>query len=152
VTPCDKGTHHLIPPRLCLYESDLETPSHALGELIPSLDSCVGVATKKQTFPIRYAIIAITTQHDGERFLVATLIVRDIDEMTKAALRQRAARNGRSTEAEVRSILKESVKARSWVSVWLEQAASLRGDELPVPKRTAARNLSLFEDAPHGYR
>jgi plasmid stability protein len=76
---------------------------------------------------------------------MATLIVRDVDEQTKAALRQRAALNGRSTEAEVRSILTESVRKKSWVASWLEQAETLRGKELPLPTRSLPRELELFE-------
>ncbi|MDR2587253.1 MAG: hypothetical protein LBC23_03200 [Coriobacteriales bacterium] len=77
---------------------------------------------------------------------MATLIVRGVDEETKAALRQRAARHGRSTEAEVRSILAETVRQKSWVVSWLDQAASLRGTELPIPRRSMPRKQRLFED------
>jgi plasmid stability protein len=76
---------------------------------------------------------------------MATLIVRGVDEETKAALRQRAALHGRSTEAEVRSILSETVRQKNWVVSWLEQAASLRGTELPVPTRSLPREQNLFE-------
>ncbi|MFW0796947.1 plasmid stabilization protein [Gordonia sp. CPCC 205515] len=38
---------------------------------------------------------------------MATLTIRDLDDDTKAALRLRAARNGRSMEAEVRMILRD---------------------------------------------
>ena len=40
---------------------------------------------------------------------MATITVRDLDESTRAKLRIRAARNGRSMEAEVREILKAAV-------------------------------------------
>jgi plasmid stability protein len=42
---------------------------------------------------------------------MATITVRDLDEATRAKLRIRAARNGRSMEAEVREILKTAVAA-----------------------------------------
>jgi plasmid stability protein len=42
---------------------------------------------------------------------MATITVRDLDESTRAKLRIRAARNGRSMEAEVREILKAAVAA-----------------------------------------
>jgi plasmid stability protein len=40
---------------------------------------------------------------------MATITVRDLDEATRDKLRVRAARNGRSMEAEVRSILQAAV-------------------------------------------
>lgn len=42
---------------------------------------------------------------------MATITVRDLDESTRAKLKVRAARNGRSMEAEVRDILKTAVAA-----------------------------------------
>jgi plasmid stability protein len=42
---------------------------------------------------------------------VASLTVRDIPEAEKKALRVRAARNGRSMEAELRCIIHEAVKS-----------------------------------------
>jgi plasmid stability protein len=42
---------------------------------------------------------------------VATLTIRGLDEDTKARLRVSAARHGRSMEAEVRSILEETLPA-----------------------------------------
>jgi len=42
---------------------------------------------------------------------MATITVRDLDEATRSRLRTRAARNGRSMEAEVREILKNAVAA-----------------------------------------
>lgn len=43
---------------------------------------------------------------------MATITVRDLDESTRAKLRIRAARNGRSMEAEVRQILNAAVADR----------------------------------------
>ncbi len=42
---------------------------------------------------------------------MATITVRDLDEATRSKLRIRAARNGRSMEAEVRDILETAVTA-----------------------------------------
>jgi plasmid stability protein len=42
---------------------------------------------------------------------MATITVRDLDESTRSKLRIRAARNGRSMEAEVRAILDSAVAA-----------------------------------------
>ena len=46
-----------------------------------------------------------------------TLTVRNLPEETHRALRLRAARHGRSTEAEVRSILEETVRPASRLRV-----------------------------------
>lgn len=43
---------------------------------------------------------------------MAQLIVRNLDESIVQALRERAARKGRSTEAEHREILREALNAR----------------------------------------
>jgi antitoxin FitA len=42
--------------------------------------------------------------------LVAQLVVRDLESDIKARLKRRAARHGRSLEAEVRDILRDAVK------------------------------------------
>jgi plasmid stability protein len=42
--------------------------------------------------------------------LVAQLVVRDLESDIKARLKKRAARHGRSLEAEVRDILRDAVK------------------------------------------
>ncbi len=42
---------------------------------------------------------------------MATLTIRNIDDETKAKLRLRAARNGRSMEAEVRNLLRVALDA-----------------------------------------
>jgi antitoxin FitA len=49
------------------------------------------------------------------RYLMAQLVVRNLAEDVKAKLRERARRHGRSTEAEVREILRSAVsdKGRS---------------------------------------
>ncbi|MFB2581475.1 Arc family DNA-binding protein [Herbiconiux sp. P15] len=44
---------------------------------------------------------------------MATITVRDLDERTRDQLRVRAARNGRSMEAEVREILDAAVRAET---------------------------------------
>jgi plasmid stability protein len=52
------------------------------------------------------------------------LLVRDVPEDTIAALKERAKENGRSTEAEHRAILQETVKSKR-EKFW-EDAAELR--------------------------
>ncbi|MCL2757507.1 MAG: plasmid stabilization protein [Coriobacteriia bacterium] len=75
---------------------------------------------------------------------MATLIVRNVDEDVRARLAQRAAKNGRSTEAEVRSILKEATREPSWFSEWFVSMPSFAGAELELPKRSAPREV-IFE-------
>lgn len=48
---------------------------------------------------------------------MAQLIVRNIDEIVVEALKQRAARNGRSAEAEHREILREALVRRGGKSL-----------------------------------
>jgi plasmid stability protein len=58
---------------------------------------------------------------------MAQLIVRNLDEAVKAKLQKRARRNRRSTEEEVREILRAAVK-----------------DDLPKTKPTSRRLRALF--------
>src|SRR5258708_23340427 len=56
--------------------------------------------------PPQFASIAVYDSTRG-MMAVATLTIRGLDDETRARLRVRAARNGRSMEAEVRAILHE---------------------------------------------
>ena len=80
---------------------------------------------------------------------MATLTIRNLDEDTKARLRVRAARHGRSMEAEARTLLAAAVRAPASRSGDL--AASVRrrfeplgGVELDLPARDAARDPPKF--------
>ena len=70
---------------------------------------------------------------------MATLTIRDLDEQVKSALRVRAARNGRSMEAEVRDILAREVGlADNLVSLGARIHSRFRGLhdlELELPSR-----------------
>ena len=71
---------------------------------------------------------------------MATLTIRDFDDDLKAELRIRAARHGRSMEAEVRSILRSAL-TRPEPSGGLgtqihELFADVGGVELDIPPRT----------------
>ncbi len=75
---------------------------------------------------------------------MATLTIRNLDEDTKARLRVRAARHGRSMEEEARTLLAAAVRAPSARPADL--AASIRrrfeplgGVELDLPARDAER-------------
>lgn len=71
---------------------------------------------------------------------MATLMIRDLDEGVKARLRVRAARNGRSMEAEARAILgaalAEAITSRG-LGTWIrEHFADLDGVPVETPPRT----------------
>jgi len=75
---------------------------------------------------------------------MATLVVRNVDEGVKARLARLAAANGRSMEAEVRSILKSAAYEPTWLSEWLELVPGFSGVELELPQRSLPRELDLF--------
>lgn len=87
---------------------------------------------------------------------MASIIVRNLDDDIRNRLRVRAAQNGRSMEAEVRSILSKSMaepdtnhtKKRSVAEVF-QQIQSLFGDvggvELDLPEREPASEPINFE-------
>jgi antitoxin FitA len=54
---------------------------------------------------------------------MAAITVRNVPEKVHRALKMRAARNGRSTEAEVRLILQETVAPKTKIKVGSELAA-----------------------------
>ena len=71
---------------------------------------------------------------------MAILTVRNLPEEVHRALRMRAARHGRSTEAEVRAILEEAVKAEGRVKlgsllVQIGRDAKLTDEEVALFER-----------------
>ena len=70
---------------------------------------------------------------------MATLTIRDLDDDLRANLRVRAARHGRSMEAEVREILRDAVTrptAADQLGTRIRQRfASIGGVELDLPPR-----------------
>jgi antitoxin FitA len=70
---------------------------------------------------------------------VATLTIRDLDEGLRASLRVRAARHGRSMEAEVREILRAALAVSDagepLGSRVRQRFAAIGGVELDVPER-----------------
>lgn len=71
---------------------------------------------------------------------VAAISVRDLDEDVASRLKVRAARHGRSMEAEVRAILTDAVAAReddrlNLAQVIRERFAAIGGVELEIPRR-----------------
>lgn len=74
---------------------------------------------------------------------MATLTVRGLSEQTRRALKERAARNDRSMEAEARAILDESVTERTFVVDWIYATEPLRGEDVPVPERSMPRAVDV---------
>lgn len=80
---------------------------------------------------------------------MAAISIRGLDDEVRERLRIRAARNGRSMEAEVRSILVDAVRERSCsdglFTTLLDRFADLGGVELELPPRaTPPRIADLF--------
>lgn len=75
---------------------------------------------------------------------MATITVRNLPEQTRRRLKERAARNNRSMEAEARAILEVATAdpRPDFIWTWLEAADSARG-ELPLPERSTPREVEL---------
>lgn len=72
---------------------------------------------------------------------MAAVSVRGIDDQVRERLRIRAARHGRSMEAEIRSILTDAVRdegpTEGLFTALLDRFGDLDGVELELPRRTA---------------
>lgn len=79
---------------------------------------------------------------------MATLTIRNLDEELRASLRVRAARHGRSMEAEVREILRETLTRRAdddeLGSRVRQRFATIGGVELELPARTDHPRATTF--------
>ena len=73
---------------------------------------------------------------------MATITVRDLPDDVQRRLKERAAANDRSMEAEARAILSAAVAVRGFGTAWLELAAKSRG-ELQLPPRSQSRDIDL---------
>jgi antitoxin FitA len=76
----------------------------------------------------------------------AQLIVRNLDAAIVAALRTRAARSGRSMEAEHREILKSALRSsprRTSFKEWLERIPNVGKDRDFARPRSKARRIRL---------
>lgn len=81
---------------------------------------------------------------------MASLTIRNLDNNLKAQLRQRAARHGRSMEAEARCILAQSLNApvsdQNLAEAIHRRFESLDTDSLPIPQRREVRTPPAFEE------
>ena len=90
---------------------------------------------------MKYAIIAI----------MASILIRQLDELTKSRLRVRAAHHGRSMEEEARAILRSAVAGASAretnlaETIWRRFAAA-GGIKLRLPRRDAIRRPRRLEE------
>ena len=88
---------------------------------------------------------------DSKRGVVAALpdmSIRNLDARVKERLRVRAARHGRSMEAEARAILTDAVSEPSdagLVQAMLARFGELGGVELDLPPRTAKARAADFD-------
>lgn len=79
---------------------------------------------------------------------MSVLTVRNLDDDLKTRLRVRAARHGRSMEAEARAILRESLADRQGgeVGTWIHKRfAGLGLDALDLPPRTELARAADFD-------
>ena len=74
---------------------------------------------------------------------MAAITVRNLDDDVQRRIKQRAASNNRSMEAEARAILSAAVAPASFVDSWLALSSEFRGVELELDERTPARELDL---------
>ncbi len=79
---------------------------------------------------------------------MAAISVRGLGEDVREGLRVRAARNGRSMEAEIRAILTAAVRegdpTTDLFTTLLERFGELVGVELSIPPRTSAARAADF--------
>lgn len=79
---------------------------------------------------------------------MATLTIRQLDAATHAGLRERAARHGRSVEAEVREILADAVRRRDRnILLAIREAMSGHPDggvDLDIPPRADSARSADF--------
>jgi antitoxin FitA len=81
---------------------------------------------------------------------MASLTIRNLDNNLKAQLRQRAARHGRSMEAEARIILAQSlampVNTENLAVTIHRRFEALGMESLPIPTRQPVRNPPEFDE------
>jgi antitoxin FitA len=79
---------------------------------------------------------------------MAAISVRDLDDRVRERLRVRAARNGRSMEAEIRAILTEAVSEPApradLFTTLLDRFGAAGGVDLPVPPRSSPARAADF--------
>jgi plasmid stability protein len=81
-----------------------------------------------------------------------SLLIRNLDESVKRALRRRAAAHGRSMEAEARLLLRQALAEKKekapevGLGTWIHSIAmEVGGFELELPKRSPVREPPSFD-------
>ena len=81
---------------------------------------------------------------------MASLTIRNLDNNLKAQLRMRAARHGRSMEAEARTILTQTLNApvagQNLAAAIHQRFQDLDAETLPLPRRQELRNPPDFTE------
>lgn len=81
---------------------------------------------------------------------MSSLTIRNLDDQLKTLLRMQAARHSCSMEQEVRDILRRAVQIQpagtGFAQKVRERFTGLNVDELPIPKRRAARLPVVAKD------
>ena len=81
---------------------------------------------------------------------MASLTIRNLDNNLKAQLRMRAARHGRSMEAEARTILTQTLNAPvagpTLAAALPQRCQDLDAETLPLPRRQELRNPPDFTE------
>ena len=75
---------------------------------------------------------------------LSALSIRNLDDRVKERLRVRAARHGRSMEAEVRAILAEPGEAPGLFQAIMDRFGELGGVELDLPPRSTRPRAAEF--------
>lgn len=76
---------------------------------------------------------------------MADILIRGLDPSLKKELASRAARNGRSQQAEAKTILESSLRegARDWVALLAGARNAVGGVELELPERHRPRSIDV---------
>jgi plasmid stability protein len=74
---------------------------------------------------------------------MADITVRNLDDEVRQRLKELAAGNGRSMEAEARAILTSAAMHGDLARTWVARTRHLRGDDLPLPERSAPRAVDV---------
>jgi len=102
---------------------------------------------------MRWLIIAalLMAEIAGRMKIMASITIRNLEEVLKAKLRMRAAQHGRSMEDEVRHILRSALAEKEPRPTNLFEAIRRRitplgGVDLDIPRRGSMRDPPHFEE------
>jgi plasmid stability protein len=109
-----------------------------------------GMCAFKYDRSVTPGLASIVSNESAEVMAMATLTVRDFDDELKAGLRVRAAKHGRSMEAEVRAILRSALTKPSpqlgGAARIRQRFADLDDAALPLPTRDEPPRAAEFPE------